>query len=217
MFVLTPPRRIGYTAPRGLCSLKGSGLIAILPLLLLASATGESAAQVPGIAKPVFHGILGVGPARGSIDRHTGTGVITVHGWPFSLNPDSNGMQADREAILIALGDDSFVVPAGSLHSSHNGRTFTYRGPHSRGWRGVRSLQLHHDPRNAFFTVAFTVSGVDLSQLNQEDPLCRPLAVIVGDDDGFSGVVLTSPSFASRHVSIPRACDTGNSWPWLGR
>jgi len=55
---------------------------------------------------------------------------------------------------------------------------------------------------------------VDLSQLVLSNPVCQPLAVIVGDDDGFTGAdLMTRPAF-SRHVAVPRACSV-NTWPWI--
>ena len=84
--------------------------------------------------------------------------------------------------------------------------------------RGVRSFRMHHNPEDSFYTVNFKVMGVDFQRLNVEDPLCRPLAVIVGDDDGFVDVSVTSPSFTSPRVSLPRTCiDPSAGWPWLGR
>ena len=168
--------------------------------------------------KPLFHGQLVLGPATGRINRKAGTGTLVVRGWTFVPNPDSNGVFPDREPVLIALGNDSFLMGAGALHVSHKGRLFTYHGLQSAGGRVVRSLRLHHNPDDSFYTVSFKVSGVDLEKLNSEDPLCRPLAVIVGDDDGFIDVALTSPSFESRRVLLPRTCvDPSAGWPWLGR
>src|SRR5439155_633686 len=81
------------------------------------------------------------------------------------------------------------------------------------GGRGIRRFRLTHRPADSFYTVSFKVEGVDLERLNIEDPLCSPLAVIVGDDDGFVSVAVTSPSFVSRRVSLPRICiDPSASW-----
>jgi len=193
--------------------------IAGLVLLLTAGLGRSSSAQIqPPIAKPVFHGILQLVPATGRMDRKTGTGTLVIRRWTFIPNPDSNGVHPEQEPTLVALGDDAFLMAAGELHPSHGGTVFTYRGPRPTGGRGIRRFRLTHRPADSFYTVSFKVEGVDLERLNIEDPLCSPLAVIVGDDDGFVSVAVTSPSFVSRRVSLPRICiDPSASWPWLGR
>ena len=65
------------------------------------------------------------------------------------------------------------------------------------------------------YVVRFKIRGLDLSRLLVEDPVCTPFAVIIGDDDGFSGVAITSPSFQSPRVAIPSDCDIGDDWPWI--
>src|SRR5439155_1618454 len=156
--------------------------------------------------RPVFHGTLQLLPASGRIDRKTGSTTLVVSRWTFIPNPDSNGMHPEQEPVLIALGDDSFLIGAGALRVSHGGRLFTYHGPRPQHGRGVRSFRMHHNPEDSFYTVSFRLMGVDFLRLNVEDPLCRPLAVIVGADDGFVDVSVTSPSFSSRRVSLPRTC-----------
>jgi len=189
-----------------------------LAVLLGSAAPALAQLQPPPVLKPVWHGTLQLLPATGRIDRKTGSTVLVVRGWTFIPNPDSNGVHPESEPALIALGGDSFLMAAGTLRVSHGGRLFTYHGPRPKDGRGVRSFRMHHNPDDSFYTVSFTVVGVDFQRLNVEDPLCRPLAVIVGDDDGFVDVSVTSPSFTSRRVSLPRICiDPSASWPWLGR
>ena len=135
--------------------------------------------------------------------------------WVFFLTPVSDGIHPDREPTLIALGEDNFLIPAGALRPSRGGTVFAYRGPRASDGRRVRSFRLSRKPHDGFYTVSFKLEGANLTRLQFEDPLCLPLAVIVGDDDGFPGVELTSPSFRSRRVRIPKICLGG--WPWLGR
>ncbi len=53
-----------------------------------------------------------------------------------------------------------------------------------------------------------------MSQLLLRNPVCEPLAIVVGDDDGFTGAdLMTRPSF-SRHVAVLRACSE-NTWSWI--
>src|SRR5438128_4110000 len=76
---------------------------------------GTSAAQVqPPVVKPVFHGVLQLVPATGRMNRNAGTGTLVIRGWSFIPNPDSNGVFPDREPVLIALGNDSFLMRAGT-------------------------------------------------------------------------------------------------------
>jgi len=180
---------------------------------------GDAAAQVqPPVIKPLYHGVLQLVPAIGRMNRKAGTGTLVIRNWTFIPNPDSDGIFPEREPVLIALGDDSFLMGAGALRVSHRGRLFTYHSKQAPGGRAVRSFRMHHNPADSFYTVNFKVTGVNLEKLNGEDPLCSPLAVIVGDDDGFVDVVVTSPSFESPRVSLPRTCvDPSASWPWLGR
>jgi len=190
----------------------------IVVLLLLSAGYGSAQLQPPPVVRPVFHGVLQLVPAVGRINRKTGSTTLVIRGWIFIPNPDSNGVHPEQEPVLIALGDDSFLMGAGTLRVSHGGRLFTYHGPRLQGGRGVRSFRMHHNPEDSFYTVNFKVMGVDFQRLNVEDPLCRPLAVIVGDDDGFVDVSVTSPSFTSPRVSLPRTCiDPSAGWPWLGR
>jgi hypothetical protein len=58
--------------------------------------------------------------------------------------------------------------------------------------------------------------GIDLSELMLSLPVCNPMAVIVGDDDGFSGVEFDRPGgFSSSRVKIDGTCTPAGGWPWL--
>ena len=98
------------------------------------------------------------------------------------------------------------------LKASRNGRVFTYRAPRGTPAPAVKLLRLKLR-RDGWYGVDLTLTGVDLTRLMVEDPVCLPTAIIIGDDDGFSGVSFTRRNFFSRRVKIPSDCDTG-SWPW---
>ena len=172
-------------------------------------------AQIVTGATPIHHGSLDMRPASGRFDPRTGIATLRVHHWRLKPAADSNGIFPDHEEVVVALGDDSFVLPAGSLRvAKGRGEIFLYRAPHDAGPRAIRSFRFARRADGAYL-VSFVLSGVDLSRLVTQDPACLPMAVIVGDDDGFSGAYLTRPSFHSHHVSLPGGCDVGNDWPWL--
>jgi len=185
-----------------------------LVVALAALLASRAAAQISTSAVPIFHGTLDVNqPAGGTLDRKTGQVKLRVNRWMFMPVAGSNGIFPSQEPVLVALGEDSFRLEPGSLVSLHGGRVFAYRAPKSVK-RGVRKIRIWPQP-DGTYRLRFTLIGADLSRLNIEDPVCVPLAVIVGDDDGFSGVTVTSPSFTSRRIAIPGPCNAGGDWPWI--
>ena len=91
---------------------------------------------------------------------------------------------------MIAIGEsERLVIPVGEVKASRSGKKFTYRNPTVP--RGIRMFQMRRlkDDSNGIqrYRVRFSLVGIDLSGLLIEFPLCKSLAVIVGDDDGFSG------------------------------
>ena len=194
----------------------------MLALALCVLGGRRAIAQVVSPPTPIYHGVLGFLPAKGKIDRTTGLASLKVNHARFLLSPTSDGLFPDREPILIALGPSNFGIDAGMLKSSHKGKVLTYRAPRgtTSGILAFRIWQIAGPgPAGASrgaYGLRFTLKGLNVALLNVQDPLCLPMAVIVGDDDGFSGVTLTRPSFQSRHFSIPKDCDpTSGGWPWL--
>ncbi len=194
-----------------------------LSLVLCVSGERRASAQVVSPPTPIYHGVLGFLPAKGKIDRTTGIASLKVHHARFLLSPVSDGIFPDREPILIALGGSNFGIDAGMLKPSHKGKLLTYRAPKGTT-SGIITFRIKQiagpGPAGASrgaYALNFALKGLNVALLNVQDPLCLPMAVIVGDDDGFSGVVVTSPSFQSKTLSVPRDCDAGGNWPWLGR
>jgi len=166
---------------------------------------------------PIYHGTLKIRPARGGIDKDHGDGSLRVNNWDLLINDESNGIAPDREPIIIAMGDtERLVIAAGDVHASRNGRKFTYRNPEAP--RGIRFLQMRQlkDPAGAKarYRIRFALVGIDLSALLIEFPVCKAMAIIIGDDDGFSGVDLDRPGGFNRSlVRVMGACQA-ESWPW---
>ena len=181
--------------------------------LLLAPAAPTARAQISTGATPVHHGELDIRPAVGTINGATGIGTLRVRRWRLVLAETSNGIFPGQEPVVVALGEESFVLAAGSLTPSRHGKVFRYRAPADAGPRGFRFFRIARRA-NGSYRVRFTLIGIDLSALVLQTPVCQPMAVIVGDDDGFTGAFLTRPHF-KRHVAIPHACDPRNDWPWI--
>lgn len=187
--------------------------LAVALALLLPSLTARTV--VAGDPSPVFHGNLDIYPVRGHItDSDNLTANLTVHRWLFLPDPGSNGIFPEREDVLIAMGENKFTIPGGAVRANGKATRFSYRTQMSPGSSGIQSVRIvrRHD---GWYAVQFKLRGLDLQELDDQDPVCLSFAFIVGDDDGFSGVELTRKSFQSRKFRIRGMCDASNSWPWL--
>ena len=171
---------------------------------------------------PVYHGNLKVLPANGLFQKSTmdtsGIASLRVRNWILNLVKGSNGIAPDKEPIIIAVGDtEKLVIPAGQVKASKSGKRFVYRSPTTtRGVRLLRIWRLKDDgDGTARYRLSFTLK-LDLSFILSEYPLCSPMAVIIGDDDGFSGVELDRPGgFSSTRVRVDGACNNVADWPWV--
>lgn len=183
--------------------LAGLGLAAIV----LATAPLASAQEA------VYHGFLTIRRAGGTIDPDTGVSSVNIRRWSFLLTPNSNGMQPDVEPIIVAVGDaERLVLPAGSMKASKNGRRFTYRDKTIT--RGIRAMRIWRGNDPTLWQVRVQLVGIDLSTLTINYPDCLPMAVIVGDDDGFSGVEFNRVGgFTGKGVRIVGFCPV-EDWPW---
>jgi hypothetical protein len=196
-------------------------LAAVVLLLALPAAAQDT--PPPG-GSPVFHGVLEVLPASGTINRATGDAVLRLHRWRLLLEPQSNGIFPDRERVVIAVGNgglNTFFLPPGSLVSRRHGKVFTYRAPRGtvQGIKSIRIVAVSTDLlAGAIYRVDATMVGVILSDLLfTTRPDCMPLAVIVGDDDGFSGIQLAEKNPGGPRIRVANACSPGADWPWLGQ
>ena len=191
------------------------GRRATLLAAVLVALAGRSWAQN---ATPIFHGVLGIRPAVGTINKNVGIANIKIRGWDLSLYPTSNGISPTTEQIIIAIGDsERLVIQAGSVKSSRNGKRFTFNDP--KAPRGVRSLKIVQYSKGclglACYKVSFSLVQIDLSSLVLESPVCTPMAIIIGDDDGFSGVQLARPGLVGSKFRVQSSCNDVNNWPWL--
>jgi len=183
------------------------------PVLVLAIA---AAVGVPSMAaaQSLKHGQLSIArAARGTIDLDSGNATFKVKSWGLVLASDSNGVKPATEAFAIGLAEERFLIPAGQLKASKNGKRFRYRDKSVD--RGIQELKIVMTAGGPI-KVSFKVVGADMSGMIIGDPpLCIPFAVIIGDDDGFSGVSFDRPKpYPSRLLTIPGSCDNTTEWPW---
>ena len=187
---------------------------ALSSALLILGLAVPASAQIATSATPVYHGVLDVQRAHGTIDPATGTATVKVGRWRFLVRDVSNGIYPDLEPIDIAIGEQNFTLPAGTLRAKRRGRVFFFRAPKADTMQPVRLLRITRLGDHTY-AVRFTLQGVELSQLILQDPVCMPTAVLVGDDDAFAGVLYTRPTFESHRLTIPSDCPIGTDWPWI--
>ena len=190
--------------------------VAWLALLLALVAAPRMADAQSSTTEAKYHGILSIRRAAGTIDRTNLTGMIRVQSWTALVTPDTNGLFPDQEPLLISAGDNNdFTLPAGMLKASRSRRSFSYKAPRGSAPRGLRSFRIWLR-RDGSYGMRFTLAGIELSLLKNQDPLCMPLAILIGDDDFFNGVTFTSPSFESKRLVVPKSCPISNDdWPWI--
>lgn len=174
---------------------------------------------LPAAAAPLFHGQLAIRPGSGPFDRATGDASLKLTGWDLVPNADSNGIAPERETVVIALdGNDQargFSLPPGALRVKRGGKVFTYRA--GRGVvRGIAALKITRVGER--YRVNVVLKGLDLSKLVFVSDVCLPMAVVIGDDDGFTGVQVVRPGadpLRSRRVRLEGTCQATTDWPWV--
>jgi len=183
-------------------------MLRALAVLALASALA-----VPAEAQVAHLGKLRVARAgKGRIDLTSGQATFSFRGWEILPAADSDGIDPATEPVTVAIAEEKFIIPAGQLKASRSGRRFRYK---SRDARGVQLLTLVHTSAGTW-RVGLRIGGVDLSSLVVSDPpVCLSFAVIIGNDDGFSGVSFDRPKpFPSKLLTIPGFCTSNTDWPW---
>jgi hypothetical protein len=196
----------GDCASRAPARRLASMLRVVAVLLGLALAAPAPAVQInPGQLRVVRAG-------RGLINLDSGQASFRVVGWEIIPPSTSNGLDPGTEPVTIAIGDqERFLVPAGQMKVLRKGKRFLYK---AKTDRGIQLLKLAWTPAGTL-KMTLKISGVDLSRLVLSDaPVCMSMAVIIGDDDGFSGVQFDRPKpFPSRLLTIPGFCEP-QDWPW---
>ena len=182
-------------------------------LLLLLTVAFTMLGPIIAHGAPIFHGQLRVARAgKGRLNLDSGQASFRVRDWELLPSEDSNGIDPANETIVIGIAEEQFVLPAGMIRSSRNGKRFLYK---DKTDRGIGRLELRRTPTGSF-KASMTLNGVDLSVLVIADPpLCLSFALIVGDDDGFTGVSFDRPKpYPSKRLTIPGFCTENSEWPW---
>ncbi len=159
------------------------------------------------------HGKLVVNRAgKGEIDLSSGSASFKLFDLVLIPSDQSDGINPAKETVTIGIAEERFLIPAGKLKASRNGKNFHYVAETDRG---VQLFDLRKRSDQSF-RVNLKLAGVDLSSLViTTPPICLPFAVIIGNDDGFSGVSFDLPNpYPSRRLSIPGFCTDETSWPW---
>jgi len=190
--------------------------IAPVVVAVLAQVAG---AQPVTQAVPIYHGKLVVRGAGGPFDVDSGDATLKIQRWEFTLGPDeqcraTDDIFPDQEPVIVALGEEQFTLAAGELSPNKKGTVFSYRAPRSFR-RGIKALRVAKQPNGAW-SLRMSLAGINLSTLVLTDPGCFPMAVILGNDDVFSNVLVSRKSFsAKRFRVIPETCTPpGDEWPW---
>jgi prolipoprotein diacylglyceryltransferase len=172
---------------------------AALPLLLLALAAAQ-----PAIALDAqFISTLAVRPARGRLDIATGQMTLEVRRWHWVPAAGSDGIDPAGELITLMLGSDTILLPAGAVTEPRPGR-YAYRDRSAT--HGFTQLRMKRGS-NGSWLVSFRVAGMDQIQLVSQFALCVPLALVIGNDAGVSGVDLDRPRGAeSPRVKLRGFC-----------
>ena len=168
------------------------------------------------VAEPVHHGCLFVRFAGGPFDPRTGVATLKVPGWRFTSAPGSDGIFPATEPILVFLAENDYSLDPGALHASRSGKVFSYRAPKGTAPPAIKRLRIKQK-KDGSFTARFQLTGLVLEQIINADGLCLPMALIVGDDDFFSGVRLIRPGSLEtvKRFEVQSSC-VPNDWPMLG-
>lgn len=183
-------------------------------ILLVTLTTALTLSEHPvAVGAPIYHGELRVARAgKGRLNLDSGQASFRVRDWELLPSDDSNGIDPANEPIVIGIAEEQFLLPAGVIRSSRNGKRFSYK---NKSDRGIGRLVLRRTSTGSF-KVSMTLNGVDLSVLVIADPpLCLSFALIIGDDDGFTGVSFDRPKpYPSKRLTIPSFCTDNSDWPW---
>jgi hypothetical protein len=97
--------------------------------VVLVLATIACAVGAPSLvrAQSLTHGQLSIPrAARGTIDLDSGNATFKVKNWGLVLDKASNGVNPADEPFTIGIAEERFLIPAGQLKASKNGKRFRY-------------------------------------------------------------------------------------------
>jgi phosphatidylglycerol:prolipoprotein diacylglycerol transferase len=173
--------------------------------MLLALVAVAASAVRAAATDPDFVGSLVVRPARGTLAVATGLATLEVKRWRFLPAAASDGIDPAAEDVVLSVGADELTLPAGSVTTLRPGRRYAHRD--DAVTRGLSRLRMKRRSDGSW-VVGFRATGVDLTRLAAQYPLCEPFAFAVGNDEGASGVDLDRPrGAASPRVKLRGFCE----------
>jgi hypothetical protein len=187
--------------------------IRILAALLLVAMGATSYAQVQ-----TFEGVLRITKAgKGRIEQDgaaRGRGSFTIGGVELIPADASDGFSLAGEPIVIKVGSEQFLIPAGVVKVSKNERRVKFRDKSAT--TGIRAATFVLT-KEGIYRAKLSLVGLDLDVLitNREQlPLCAWLGVRVGNDDMLQGLSFDIPKLPpSKRLTLPGFCtDISGEW-----
>jgi hypothetical protein len=191
-----------------------------LPLAALVALAFAYPGAAPG-TDGSFDASIAVRPAKGKLDESRGVGSLKVRRWRFRPRSTSDGLAPAQEPVVVSVGDRTqFVLPAGALVASKNGKRFRYKNEGAT--QGITSFKLKQR-RDGAYDVWFTLEGVVMDQLLVQYPFCDTFSLELGNDEAFSGIDFDrprgdrSPRIKVRGFCEPEVCRETLRTSALGR
>ena len=187
--------------------------IGVLATLLGVAVAATSHAQVQ-----TFEGVLRVTKSgKGLIEQEgaaRGRGSFTIGGLELIPADNSDGFSLADEPIVIQVGSEQFLIPAGVVKVSKNEKRVKFRD--KTATNGIRSATFVRTSAG-IYRAKLSIVGLDLDVLitNRERlPLCAWLGIRVGNDEMLQGVSFDIPKLPpSKRLTLPGFCtDISGEW-----
>jgi hypothetical protein len=140
--------------------------------------------------------------------------MLKVTNWRVDVSPDSNGVFPAAERIGVSFDrEEEFYLEPGQLVAKRGGRVYQYKARLDPQARGIRSLKISAR-KDGGYNVRLVLQGLNFSTLLIDQFDCRGFALVIGDDDFFSGVEIERKSENSKRFTVPGDCPPPD-WPWV--
>jgi hypothetical protein len=165
-----------------------------------------------------FEGVLRITKAgKGRIEQEgdlRGRGSFTLAGLELVPADDSDGFSLADEPIVVKIGSEQFLIPAGVVKVSKNERRVRFRD--KTATTGIRAVTFVLG-KDGVYRAKLSAVGLDLDVLitNREQlPLCAWFGIRVGNDEMLQGLSFDVPKPApAKRLTLPGFCtDISNQW-----